>query len=116
MLAISVAGGDLQDQTALQVLLNVVEFGMDPDKAVTAPRFSTAHHVGSFNQTKPELGSLTVYKSIGQQVIKELKERGHIVKEVAGVIGHPVAIAVDPRTSEKRIAGDGLAGRHVAAN
>jgi gamma-glutamyltranspeptidase/glutathione hydrolase len=115
VLAISVAGGDLQDQTTLQVLLNVVEFGMDPGKAVTAPRFSTNHHVGSFNQTKPELGSLSIYSSVGEGVIGELKSRGHVVRETTGVIGHPVAIAIDPQTSEKHTAGDAAAGRRVAA-
>lgn len=117
VLAISVAGGDLQDQTALQVLLNVVEFGMDPSLAVTAPRFSTAHHVGSFNQTKPELGSLSIYRSVGDQLLSELKSRGHLVREVTGVIGHPVAIAIDPGSSDKQIhiAGDAVAGRRVAA-
>ncbi len=115
VLAISVAGGDLQDQTTLQVLLNVVEFGMDPNMAVTAPRFSTTHHVGSFNQTKPDLGSLSIYKSVGEQVLGELKSRGHNVREVTGVIGHPVAIAIDPDSSDKQVAGDALAGRRVAA-
>src|SRR5262249_40259564 len=44
VMAISVAGGDLQDQETLNLLLNVIEFGMAPDAAVTAPRFATAHH------------------------------------------------------------------------
>ncbi len=42
VIAISVAGGDLQDQTTLNVLLNHVDFGMLPEKAVTAPRFQTS--------------------------------------------------------------------------
>ena len=37
VLAISVAGGDLQDQTMLNVLLDHVEFGMLPEQAVVAP-------------------------------------------------------------------------------
>ena len=49
VMAISVAGGDLQDQTTLNVLLNHVEFGMPPQEAVTAPRFSTRHHQDSFD-------------------------------------------------------------------
>jgi gamma-glutamyltranspeptidase/glutathione hydrolase len=116
MLAISVAGGDLQDQTALQVLLNVVEFGMGPGKAVTAPRFSTAHHISSFNQVKPDLASLSIYKSIDEQTIKELTSRGHNVQPTSGPIGHPIVIAMDPRSSAKQFAGDPQAARHVAAN
>ncbi|MFC1996340.1 gamma-glutamyltransferase family protein, partial [Chloroflexota bacterium] len=41
ILAISVAGGDLQDQVTLQLLLNFVEFGFLPEKAVISPRFAT---------------------------------------------------------------------------
>ncbi len=44
ILAISVAGGDLQEQTTLNCLLNRIEFGMMPEDAVTAPRFNTFHH------------------------------------------------------------------------
>ena len=49
VLAISVAGGDLQDQTTLNVLLDHVQFGMLPEQAVVAPRFSTEHHQNSFD-------------------------------------------------------------------
>ena len=38
MTAISVAGGDIQDQTTLNVLLNHIDFGMSPREAVTAAR------------------------------------------------------------------------------
>ena len=43
VLAVSVAGGDNQDQVTLQLLLNLIDFGLDPPRAVTAPRFSTDH-------------------------------------------------------------------------
>ncbi|MGE3775577.1 MAG: gamma-glutamyltransferase family protein [Pirellulaceae bacterium] len=115
VLAISVAGGDLQDQTTLQVLLNALDFQMDPAQAVTAPRFSTAHHVGSFNQTSPEPGSLSIYSAVGGDVIGKLKARGHTVKEVKGPIGHPVLIQLESSHSEKRVAGDPVARRHVGA-
>jgi gamma-glutamyltranspeptidase/glutathione hydrolase len=36
VIAVSVAGGDLQDQVTLQVLLNVIDFGLKPADAVTA--------------------------------------------------------------------------------
>lgn len=113
VLAISVAGGDLQDQTTLQVLLNVIEFGMPLVEAVTAPRFSTAHHVNSFNQTAPELGSLTVHRDVGDEVVAELKTRGHDVKTSRGAIGAPVIITVNG--GDLSAAGDPQAGRHVGA-
>ncbi|HEV2904800.1 MAG TPA: gamma-glutamyltransferase family protein, partial [Pyrinomonadaceae bacterium] len=40
---LSTPGGDNQDQALLQVLLNIIEFGMTPQEAVEAPRFDTQH-------------------------------------------------------------------------
>ena len=60
VMAISVAGGDQQDQAAIQVILNYVEFGMSPEEAFKAPRFSTTHFISSFGQDRANLGSLAV--------------------------------------------------------
>jgi gamma-glutamyltranspeptidase / glutathione hydrolase len=113
-LAISVAGGDLQDQVSLQVLLNSVDFGLPPDKAVTTPRFSTAHHIGSFNQPPPSLGSLSVYEEVGEKTLANLAARGHKVSAVKGAIAAPVAIRIDT-AGKKEVAGDPKAGRRVGA-
>ena len=45
---LSTPGGDNQDQALLQVLLNIIEFGMTPQEAVEAPRFQTEHFYSSF--------------------------------------------------------------------
>ena len=80
--AISVAGGDLQDQTSLNVLLNLVEFGMLPEQAVTSPRFSTNHHENSFDPNPDRSatfgvpGSLTVNREILAAVQTELSRAG----------------------------------------
>ena len=47
-LVMSTPGGDNQDQAMLQVLLNMIEFGMGPQEAAEAPRFQTEHFYGSF--------------------------------------------------------------------
>ncbi|MBS0208335.1 MAG: gamma-glutamyltransferase [Planctomycetes bacterium] len=114
-LAISVAGGDRQDQTGLQVLLNAVDFGMLPAQAVTAERFATDHHLGSFGQTPAKLGSLTAYDTVDEKTIAELKRLGHRVKQQRGPSASPVMIAIDPRDGTIRAAGDPSAGRHAAA-
>src|SRR5436305_5159394 len=51
VMAISVAGGDQQDQAAIQVILNYVDFGMTPEEAFKAPRFSTEHFISSSAKT-----------------------------------------------------------------
>ena len=121
VLAISVAGGDLQDQTTLNVLLDHVEFGILPEQAVVAPRFSTEHHQNSFDPNPdrskafPAAGSLHLSGGISKEVQAELTRRGHKVTIVKGPIAAPVMIYLDPKTGLIYAAGDPAAGRHAAA-
>ncbi len=110
---ISVAGGDLQDQVSLQVLLGWLEFGLRPEEAVTRPRFQTDHLVGSFNQPPQQLGSLTVEESLGGDTIEALKALGHRVKLGKPPFAHPVMVTLDAKTGLKHAAGDPKAKRHA---
>ena len=120
ILAISVAGGDLQDQATMNLLLDFVEFDMLPDDAVTAPRFATAHHQDSFDpnpnreQTFGQVGSLTINDSVSENVREELANRGHKVKVQAGAIAAPSMLYVDKDSGTFYAAGDPAAGRHAA--
>ena len=119
-LAISVAGGDLQDQAALNLLLNYIEFGMEPAKAVTAPRFATYHHQDSFDpnpvreQAFLRVGSLEISEKVDEGVRDELAQRGHHVTHKAGPIATPVMLAADHDSGIYYAAGDPAAGRHAA--
>ena len=115
VVAISVAGGDQQDQVTLQLLLDWIEFGLEPADAVTAPRFITNHLVGSFNQTPPQLGSLLVEKSLGQETIDALSARGHRIQVAKPPFGNPVMLVLDPVTGHMQAAGDPKAARHARA-
>ena len=121
VVAISVAGGDLQDQTTLNVLLNHVEFGMPPERAVTAPRFNTTHHQNSFDPNPDRTatfgvaGGLRVYESVADEVRAELAKRGHKVSVTKGPIAHPVMIYIDQKSGLIYAAGDPKARRHAAA-
>ncbi len=120
ILAISVAGGDLQDQATLNLLLNFTAFGMRPEDAVTAPRFATAHHEDSFDpnpnrgQTFKGPGSLTINDSVSENVRQELINRGHQVRAQAGAIAAPVMLYIDKDSGTYAAAGDPAAGRHAA--
>jgi len=114
LLAISVAGGDLQDQTTLYLLLQYVEFGTGPAEAVAAPRAATGHHIGSFSQTPPKLGSLTICWA-AKEVREELVRRGHKLNTSSKGVGTPVMLTLDPKTGLIRAAGDPSRNRHAAA-
>ena len=121
VIAISVAGGDLQEQTTLNVLLNHLEFGMSPDQAVRAPRFNTDHQENSFDPNPDReaafvsAGSLKVNETVPEDVVAVLKERGHKVTETSRPIAHPIMIVIDPKDGTFHAAGDPAAGRHAAA-
>lgn len=120
-LAVSVAGGDLQDQTTLNVLLNTIDFGMAPKDAVTAPRFHTNHHQDSFDPNPDRnaafvgRGELKLNSHIADETQQRLAEMGHRVSATDGAIAHPVMIAIDRSTGMLHAAGDPKAKRHAAA-
>jgi gamma-glutamyltranspeptidase len=105
----------------LNVLLAHVEFGMLPEKAVTAPRFSTAHHQNSFDPNPDRqasfvaAGSLRLNTGVAQRVRAELSKRGHRLSTTSRPIAHPVMIHVDRRSGTIYAAGDPAADRHAAA-
>jgi len=105
VMAISVAGGDQQDQAAIQVILNYVDFGMSPVEAFKAPRFSTEHFVGSFGQDRPRLGSLSVPNTLPEKVQAELKARGHLVTVSREGVGGVGLIGIDPKTKQATAVG-----------
>ena len=121
VLAISVAGGDLQDQTSLNMILNHVEFGMLPEQAVTVPRFNTFHHQDSFDPNPDRAATVTgpgrmrVNKAVSDDVLRELEKRGHKISTTEGAIAYPVMIYIDHGNKMIHAAGDPKAGRHAAA-
>ena len=63
----------------MQVLLNMVEFGMEPQAALDAPRFCICSHA-SFS------GPVSVEEGVVEEVLEQLRALGH---DVAGpVSGH----------------------------
>lgn len=97
----SVAGGDMQDQTGLQLMLQSIDFGRMPKEAIPASRIYTYHIEDSFNPSpNPQerifkINTLDV-NTTDQSTIDELKKRGHIVNVVKNQIASPVLVYVDP--------------------
>ncbi|HXB98819.1 MAG TPA: gamma-glutamyltransferase [Terriglobales bacterium] len=100
VMAISVAGGDQQDQAAIQVILNYVDFGMSPEDAFKAPRFSTTHFISSFGQDRASLGSLSVPNTLPEEVQADLRARGHVVTVSREGVGGVALIGIDPKSKQ----------------
>jgi gamma-glutamyltranspeptidase/glutathione hydrolase len=76
-LVFSTPGGDSQDQTLLQVFLNVVEFGMNPQEAVEAARFNSHAMYSTFDNHADRPLTLEVEKRFEPAVLDALRARGH---------------------------------------
>lgn len=80
VMVLSTPGGDNQDQSLLQVMLNILVFGMDAQNAVEAPRFQSKHYYTSFAGNEFERGRLYLENRIRPQVINRLREMGHRIQ------------------------------------
>jgi gamma-glutamyltranspeptidase/glutathione hydrolase len=116
-MVLSTPGGDNQDQALLQVLLNIVEFGMNPQEAVEAPRFDTQHYVSSFDDHEFLPGSLNVESRISLKTIQELSDKGHKVKVQGewGTLSSPTVIMYNPKTGVASAGADPRRSRYAVA-
>ncbi len=97
------------------MLLNLIDFGLSPAESVTAPRFVTDHFIGSFRQTPPKLGSLTLEPAFPDDVQADLRSRGHRITVKNPPLWVPTVIRLDPSSHHLDAAGDPKAGRHAGA-
>jgi gamma-glutamyltranspeptidase/glutathione hydrolase len=70
-------GGDVQAQAMLQVFLNVVVFGMDPQQAVEMPRAATYSFPDSFEPHQYLPGRLNLESRCDTEIGDGLKALGH---------------------------------------
>ncbi|MED6260258.1 hypothetical protein ATANTOWER_010108 [Ataeniobius toweri] len=71
--ALGVMGAFMQPQGHIQVLLNMVEFGMNPQQALDAPRVFVQY------ENKTDQWLINLEEGIDQEVAVELRRRGHRV-------------------------------------
>ena len=116
-LAIGTPGGDSQDQQILLVLLNIIDFGMDVQAAIEAPRVNSLHPVSSFDDHRAQPGVLEVESSVSAAATEELKARGHLIvlRRPNGISTGVVAVGVDPVTARLRGGADLRRERAIVA-
>ena len=91
-------GGDDQAQANLQIVLNLLVWGMNPQQAVEAPRFSTQTLVNSFWPRVYRPGQLNVEAGISEHTRRELRALGHAVSEIGACGVGAVVTSRDPAT------------------
>jgi gamma-glutamyltranspeptidase/glutathione hydrolase len=78
--AFGTPGGDQQDQWQLILFLRLVHGGMNLQEAIDAPLFHTGHFQASFYPRGTRPGHLMVEPAFGEDVIDDLRARGHDVE------------------------------------
>ena len=114
---LSTPGGDNQDQALLQVLLNIIEFGMSPQEAVEAPRFDTQHYISSFDNHEFRAGLLNLEARIPAEVSSALSSRGHKInmQSAWGTGSAPTVIMYDVKSGVISGGADPRRGRYAVA-
>ena len=98
MLSFGVMGGDFQALGHVQVLLNLIDFGMNLQEAGDAPRIS---HDGSSSPTGDRMtdgGVVELERGFSRESVDGLVRRGHRVTRNAGPFGGYQAIGFDPES------------------
>ena len=92
-------GGDDQVMRTIQTLLNMLEFGMDVQQAIEAPRWSTRSFPASPFPHTMYPGDLSVEARVPESVRQALTAKGHKLR-VSGAwsMGSNAAIVVDLKT------------------
>ena len=101
-LSFGVMGGDFQPQGHSQIVMNVIDFGMNIQEAGDAPRWD---HKGSSsprgNKVKNS-GKIRVESGISYETIRQLMARGHDVGFATGIYGGYQAILWDAKNKVYR--------------
>jgi gamma-glutamyltranspeptidase/glutathione hydrolase len=80
-------GADNQVQVNMQVLVACADFGMDPQQALEAPRWTSSQPGQESNYPHGGEDLLTIEAGMGAEVISALQARGHRVKTVPDLEG-----------------------------
>ena len=91
-------GGDMQPQGHVQIIVNMIDFGLNVQEAGDAARF---YHEGSEDWARKDaggVGNLQLETGVGAEVRRELERRGHKLKPGDGGFGGYQAILRDPET------------------
>jgi gamma-glutamyltranspeptidase/glutathione hydrolase len=92
-------GGDDQIMRTMQTFLNMVEFGMDVQQAIEAPRWATRSFPASPFPHTMYPGDLSVESRIPEKVQQALIAKGHKLRvATAWSMGCNAAIVVDAKT------------------
>lgn len=96
VMSFGVMGGAMQPQGHVQIVCNIVDFGMNIQEAGDAPRMQ---HLGSSEPTGEKMtdgGVLTIETGFSWEAVRQLIQKGHTIQYDLGGYGGYQAIMYDP--------------------
>ena len=91
-MSFGVMGGATQPQAHAQIIINMIDFGLNLQEAGDAPRIV---HSGSSQPTDEVMtdgGTLSIESGFGKEIEKQLTKKGHNIKYKKGIFGGYQAI------------------------
>ncbi|NOJ59927.1 gamma-glutamyltransferase [Arthrobacter sp. 260] len=116
VVALGSPGGDQQDQWQLLYILRTIVGGYSPQQAIDAPSLHTTSIPGSFFPRTWEPGGAVVEDRLGEDVITDLQERGHVVTRAGDwALGRISSVVSDPATGVLKAAANPRGAQGYAA-
>jgi gamma-glutamyltranspeptidase len=108
-MAIGTMGGDAQPQIHVQLLTAMLDFGLNPQQAISAPRW---HSGRTYHTAEENAGAQSKGDSVGEEVVTiesrfpvevadQLRQLGHNIEVIGpfeNAMGHAQAIQIDPES------------------
>lgn len=97
-ISFGVMGGGAQPQMHAQVIMNLIDFGMNLQEAGDAPRILHSGSSEPTGETMEDGGFVSLENGFSAETRRELVSKGHTLREVVGWFGGYQAIMRDPKT------------------
>ena len=91
-MSFGVMGGATQPQAHAQIIINIVDFGLNLQEAGDAPRIVHSGSTQPTDEIMKDGGTLSIESGFGDEIEKQLAKKGHNIKYEKGIFGGYQAI------------------------
>ena len=97
LMSFGVMGGGTQQQMHAQIIINMIDFGMNIQEAGDAPRILHSGSSTPEGDIMTDGGYISLESGFSQKTRRELMKKGHVLRDVNGAFGGYQAILFDQK-------------------
>jgi gamma-glutamyltranspeptidase/glutathione hydrolase len=97
LMSFGVMGGGTQPQMHAQIIINMIDFGMNIQEAGDAPRILHSGSSTPEGDIMTDGGYISLESGFSQKTRRELMKKGHVLRDVNGAFGGYQAILFDQK-------------------